>query len=471
MADPKKQAIADQLFATGQAAVKTQNWDYAIDSFLKCVKFVPEKLIYRVALRQACQKKYVDNKKGAPMAGMKMAPARARAGLARTRGKWLDLLEAAEDALTINPWDFSSLYDVASGAYELNFLEVGLAAVQDAIRANAQSADAYRVYGRLLEKANQFAKASQAWEMVHKLDPRDGDAQTKAHQLAASATIQKGGYEEQDDTRKLSQTIGNETIVATASVGDSIEARAKRELDIIEAKLKADPNSVSVLIQLGDYHRKNEDFEKAAGLYDKAVSLSPGDNPDLRLRLFDCRIEPWKRKRDQVQAAVNGLDKSAADAREKFAKLKAQFDQARSEILKREIELYKYRTGYRADDAEAWFELGTRLSLAGQVDEAIAALQKSRADIRFKAQAHLALGRAFRKKKNPALAEKNLTDALDSAPTGNEDFRKEILYEIGCLAEEKQDKPRAIDLFNEIAAIDYGYKDVAKRLDALNASD
>ena len=48
---------------------------------------------------------------------------------------------------------------------------------------------------QMYEKAQKFNQAVLAWEMVRKIDPTDDEAQSKAHQLSTSATIQKGKYE------------------------------------------------------------------------------------------------------------------------------------------------------------------------------------------------------------------------------------------------------------------------------------
>jgi tetratricopeptide (TPR) repeat protein len=123
-----------------------------------------------------------------------------------------------------------------------------------------------------------------------------------------------------------------------------------------------------------------------------------------------------------------------------------------------------------AEDFGAHYELGYRHLRLGELDEAIKSLQKGRNDLQNRWRAMLYLGVAFWRKKNFPLAEKNLSDAIDAVGSVNEEGRKEILYYRGRVAQDMGDLPRALSHFNDIAAIDYEYKDVARRIDEITAA-
>jgi tetratricopeptide (TPR) repeat protein len=169
-----------------------------------------------------------------------------------------------------------------------------------------------------------------------------------------------------------------------------------------------------------------------------------------------------------VKEQIASLDRRAGGSAEKLQKLSGQHKSIEAEIVKREVELYQFRTEMDPDNAEAFFELGHRLRRLGRIDDAIRALQKARSDPRHQWEALLWLGVAFWQKKNYSLADKNLADALDALPPNDETAKKKVLYYRGCVAQEQGNTDDAIGYFNDIAAIDYGYKDVAKRLDELN---
>jgi hypothetical protein len=102
-------------------------------------------------------------------------------------------------------------------------------------------------------------------------------------------------------------------------------------------------------------------------------------------------------------------------------------------------------------------------------DEAILSLQQGRNDVARRADALYYLGYAFMQKKNYALADKNFSDAVSEGGDSSADFKKKVLYYRARVAEDRKDVAGALALYNDVAAIDYGYKDVAKRLDLLNS--
>ena len=77
MAVDNKKMAAD-CFRRGTEAMQKENWDYAIQMFLQCVRMVPDNLLLRQTLRGCEKKKYGNNKSGAKMSGMKLMGPRGR---------------------------------------------------------------------------------------------------------------------------------------------------------------------------------------------------------------------------------------------------------------------------------------------------------------------------------------------------------------------------------------------------------
>ena len=76
----------------------------------------------------------------------------------------------------------------------------------------------------------------------------------------------------------------------------------------------------------------------------------------------------------------------------------------------------------------------------------------------------LLLGRTFRAKNMHDLAIKQLSDALDDLH-GMDGTKKEVLYEKGLIHEDVNDRAAALDSFKQIYEVDYGYRDVAQRVE------
>jgi hypothetical protein len=110
-------------------------------------------------------------------------------------------------------------------------------------------------------------------------------------------------------------------------------------------------------------------------------------------------------------------------------------------------------------------ELGMRLAEADQLDEAIVELQHARKDPRLLWKAALHLGLCFKRRNNWRLAQRNFEEALAQLPPGEEDGRKELLYQLAVGSAEAGELQKAVDLGHDLANIDFGYKDIGKLLD------
>lgn len=467
--DQKLKAALENL-ARGNDALRKGNFDYAISLLMMSCKLMPEKIEFRRALRDAEYKKFSNSKKGASMASFKTAPVAAKVKFAKTRKKWTEVVECCEEALQHNPWDSSWLLELGKALRELGYGDQAVWALIGATELDKKTKELYVQLAQAYEEVNQFDRAVSAWETVYRIDPKDHDAASKARQLAASATIQKGGYEDADSfKRSMEEQKKSDDVFADSPTAETPETRARKEIAQLEAKLDADPANVGLCVQIGDLYRRLNEYDKAASFFQRGFDATSGADFDIKIRLLETQIEPFKQNRAVIEGRLRSLDRNASDAAEKEKKLKAHYNAFTREILGREIDLYKFRVGVNAQDYTAHFELGKRLMMLNQIDDAIRALQQGRNDTARRWEALYLLGRAFREKNNLSLADKNLVDALADVPSGSEDARKKVLYWRGRVAEERGDAPAALELFNEVAAIDYGYLDVAKRLDSLNS--
>ena len=81
----------------------------------------------------------------------------------------------------------------------------------------------------------------------------------------------------------------------------------------------------------------------------------------------------------------------------------------------------------------------------------------------------LHLGESFQHIRQFKLALASYEAAIEAADSMQLDTRKLALYRAGVLAAELKDRDRAEKYLTELAAIDFGYRDVADRLDKLAA--
>jgi tetratricopeptide (TPR) repeat protein len=135
------------------------------------------------------------------------------------------------------------------------------------------------------------------------------------------------------------------------------------------------------------------------------------------------------------------------------------------EIASREIEMLRLRADRFPNDLSYRLDLGIRLAEADQLDEAIVDLQQARKDPRLLWKAAMHLGLSFKRRNNWRLAQRNLEEAMAQVPPGEEESRKEILYQLAVGSAESGELQKAIDLGHDLANIDFGFRDIGKLLD------
>ena len=145
---------------------------------------------------------------------------------------------------------------------------------------------------------------------------------------------------------------------------------------------------------------------------------------------------------------------------------KVKLDQLTEMLDKYEIEAFRRRVKLHPEDAKLHYELGVILARTGEHDEAIAEFQQARAstDPALKIQALYQMGLSFEANSAPKLAERNYKEALKLLePEDKENFNA-LHYRLGRVAETLGNTEAAEEHYNEVAANDYTYLDVAQRL-------
>ena len=97
--------------------------------------------------------------------------------------------------------------------------------------------------------------------------------------------------------------------------------------------------------------------------------------------------------------------------------------------------------------------------------EAIPELQQAKGNPHIRIKAMLMLGRCFERKNMNDLAENALSEASKELSI-MDNTKKEILYELGLVYEKMGKKDQYLEALKEIYNNDYGYKDVARRVES-----
>jgi tetratricopeptide (TPR) repeat protein len=395
------------------------------------------------------------------------------------------VLEHAEQVLMRNPWDLGTHLAMADAFVNLDLIGQAIWTLDQIRQVHGANPKVNRPLARLFEKTGNFTAATSLWEMVRKADPNDLEAQHKYNDLAASATIAKGRYEDalqgMAPTPMLSAThdsalpgpAGEKSAPRLLEAGSKPEpgfTRAEdaprredkipREVAALEAKIQANPTNPNAYLHLAAVYRRADQWDQARAVL--RAGLAPTANHfEIAMELVDLDIEPFRR-----DLAVTEEKLGRQPANQELQAIRARLTK---EIAARELDFFRQKSERFPTESAHRFEMGVRLYLCGQIDEAIRELQAVRPDPRNQGKALVYLGYCFQRRNNWRLAQRNFEDALGQLAPADEGLRKEILYQLAKGYAASGDLTRAVDMACELANRDFGYKDIGKLLDEWNA--
>lgn len=463
----QRRAAAAQFDRANQV-LTAGDFDYGLQLLMNCCRIDPGNPIYRQALRLAQRSKYKDNGHGQPLASLFSVQARWRMLSALRRRDYVQALDSAEQVLLRNPWDLKTHLRMAEAFRQLALMDLAIWTLEQVRPRYPNNPRLNRPLARLYEQRGNFNQAIVLWQLVRKACPNDTEAQHKAQDLAASATIARGRYQEAIDGAAPSPILppaprGEAAPEAAAVENDSAtampalgEERVAREAANILAKIKANPTNPNGYMQLASYYRRHDQFDRARAILSEGLGPT-GNHFDLAQELLDLEIEPLRRDLAVAEEELRKQPKKAD-----LLQVKGRLEK---EIGSRELDLYRRRVDRVPTDSVARFEMSLRLIRIGQVDEAIRELQGLRSDPRHHGKALFYLGFCFQSRKNWRLAQRNFEEALKQLSPDETALRKEALYYLAVGSAEAGDVNRAIEFGCELADLDFSYKDIGERLD------
>jgi tetratricopeptide (TPR) repeat protein len=465
--------IAQESFAKAREAVANGQLDYAIALLLTCCRLDPANFFYRQTLRKTQKEKYGNNLRGSTFAFLSTPRWKARVKAAKRSGDYLKALEHAEQVLCRNPWDLGTQLDMAEAFDALGLSDLAVFTLDQARQKYPKDATLNRALARQFEKRGDFQKAIILWQLVKETNPTDVEAAHKAKDLAASDTIAKGQYAEAAAGTKDSPVLNR---IENRAVEK--QDKLAREADPLRKRIEADPTEPSLYVQLANVYRRHGDTERARATLQQGLGPT-GNAFQLQLELMDLDLAPVRKNLEHTEARLRKVkerkkaeDDTEVNGDEADEMSAGELLQLRGNLLKeintREIEIFRVKADRFPGDTQYRIELGTRLLKAELIDEAIAELQTARRDEKLKWKAAMLLGVCFRKRNNWRLAQRNFEEALTALPPGEEDGKKELLFQLASGCAENGDLPRAIDLGHELANLDFTFKNIGKLLDEWN---
>lgn len=323
-----------------------------------------------------------------------------------------------------------------------------------------------------LEKAEDYEAAGAAGEAAIRLDPSDGPLQARVRNMAAQATMSRGGFEDSSEggfrrnIRDASQQEALEqqdSIAKSESVKDQIVTRTKAAYDENQDDLALLDAYARALLDRG----RKPDLMLAMSLFGKAHKAS--DQFRYRERAGDAKLRLMRRNLEPLRAAAEKKAEDAA-AKDKYeAQLKA--------LRETELEELKLRVENYPTDLPLRFQLGRALVERGEIEDAIPHLQQAEADAKNRVEVRLTLAQAFQKLGGwEDAAIDAYRKALDEVPDKDGDLGLRLRYGLMRALRDKAETERSVDAAQEadklaagIAMKSFGYKDIREQRDAIKA--
>src|SRR5262245_35499839 len=186
-----------QVFDHAQQAAAKGDRDYAHDLYTQCLVEDPANLIYLQQFLNNLAQKYGNNKTGTRFAALKSKTSRMALNKSAGKGLWREAFQAACDALKQNPWEVSTLLDVANAYEQIASDECQLYTLRWALEAAPKDVTVNRRAAVTLARLGQFGQAIFGWRRVEQAKPGDEEASKAISQLSVEKTIQKGGYNQE----------------------------------------------------------------------------------------------------------------------------------------------------------------------------------------------------------------------------------------------------------------------------------
>jgi tetratricopeptide (TPR) repeat protein len=441
------------------AAIELRNFGYAIDLLQNLLKQEPEFLTGRQMLRRAEVTRAKSEKKGffnistAPLAVMK-----AQRELKKDPQKTIELVEKVLETGPYNPQANMLLKDAAIAA---DYPEIAIFAMETLLENEPNDVKVLHELGRLYHRYDRSDKAVEVYNRIAEVNPLDLEAVKLGKDASARASMQKGGWTEAESYRDLIKDKEVAVSLEQQTRMQLSDESLEQQINEVFAQHEAEPQNVDLAKRLGLLHDQKDDLEGAVAWYQYAADLTGRSDPGLVRKVADMKMRQLDRqiRDDEKYLAEHG----AHDPQ--FAIKSAALETARKQRAEILIDDARKRLDRNPTDLQLRYELGEDLTNAGQYREALPELQRARQNPNARLKAMNLLGRCYRELGMLDLAAKQLDDAAREMLVMDA-VKKEIVYNLGLVYEQMGDAEKYIDAMKKIYEADYGYRDVARRVES-----
>lgn len=451
---------ASVFFQRAAKLARGNNFDYAIDMYLEGLRRAPDDVENgHKPLRQLALARQV---KGGKKPSMMEKVKRLRAK------EPLEKLINASYLFAKDPDNLSYAESILKAATEGGYNNTAFWIADQIFRANNSadkpSANTYILLKDAYSAIERWDRALAACQKAVQLKPNDGELADEAKQLSAQLTVSKGKYDQEGDFRKsVNDLEKQQKILAEEGRVARSEQDRESEVEAARRKLKEEPDVpqrvfdlANALISIGENKYDKEAIELLNKYYKDKKDFS------FKQKANEIKISNTKRKIRKVKEQLEN-DPDNSKAKESLEKLRKYLKNVELEHYRRCVENYPTDVQYK-------YEYGVRLLEDGKYDDAIPLFQRAQKDPRTRIAAMSKMGLCFYRKEWYQDAIDIFNQAIESYEVNDDSTAKELRYNLARACEAEGRTEEALETYRKLAQLDFGYKDVRKRVDQLRNS-
>ena len=456
--DVRQQQLApnlNKLFLKAESAMELRNWSYAVSLIQAILVKEPGFLEGRKRLRLASVKEN-EGKRGIKMGGEALKVMKMQSQVKKDPLNVMVMLE--KDVLAgdpYNPQGNELLYEAAVAA---GLPVTAGFALQTVIDGDPENIKFYHKLGDFYMSREIYDKASEIFGKIVEKNRSDLEATKKFKDATARGSIASQKWDSEGDWRDLLKDKDASKDLESKGRAAMTPEMLQAQADGLAAEYAANQNNLDVTKRLAATYEELEQFESALSFYEWAFHLSNND-PSLEKKVANIREIVNKAHLDALARFVE--ENPGHPDIELYKSQLAEAEKAQIEVL---IAESRERVDRNPTDNELRYELGSRLFRAGQYRESIQHLQQAKRSPNLRIRVMNLLGQCYENMNMTDLAATQYEEALTELPSMDE-VKKELLYNLGLLYEKLGNTAKYMECLKQIYAVDYGYRDVAVRVE------
>jgi tetratricopeptide (TPR) repeat protein len=466
------------LFQKARHANEIRNHGYAIQLMQSVLKQMPGFLDGRKLLRAAALAAVEGKKSGFSLAGTTLG---MTAGSTLKKDP-LAAIELAEKTLASDPKSSQGNQLLWEAANKAGLPHTAAFALETLVGANPKDTKLMHQLGTQYLSMGENDKAVAVYNRIVQLNPADLEANKKAKDASASATMKSGRWTEvaessgsmnfRDLINKKEEAIALENKSRIVRTGEQIA----EQITELYPQFEENENNVDVARRIATLYEQwfeaavagSSPDDEAEGYLDSAIwffnhtsgILGSGD-PNIARKCSDLQAKKTERRIKVLEDWLAQVDPNDPEARPFVDEL----SDLRRQRASSSLEIAKKRVGENPTDLMLRYELGEVFIKAGQFTDAIPELQRSKQNPNVRLRAMNLLGQCYVEKGMLDLAVKQFRDAANETSV-MDTTKKDILYRLGLVLEKMGKRDEYIECLKQIYEVDYGYLDVAQRVES-----